>query len=90
MSRVDVVFDGDDNLYFYYPTEEGFRYFACRAGDDWQRWSGPLALTGPELTGRDASKHDRRRWLEERILSFTAKAMPQGFAVVDVEMAPPQ
>jgi len=89
-SRVDVVFDGADNLYFTYPTEEGFRYFSSPAGDGWQRWSGPLALTGPELTGRDASKHDRRRWAEEGILSFTAKAAPQGFAVVDVEIAQPR
>ena len=86
-SRVDVVFDRADNLYFYYPSEAGFRYFTAPARDRWQRWSGPLVLTGPELTGRDASKHDRRRWSEERILSFTAKAAPQGFAIVDVEMA---
>jgi len=85
-SRVDVVFDRADNLYFYYPTEDGFRYFTSPARDRWQRWSGPLPLTGPDLTGRDASKHDRRRWAEEGILSFTAKVLPQGFAVVDVEI----
>jgi hypothetical protein len=87
VSRVDVIFGPDDNLYFFYPTDDGFRYFTSRATDGWQRWSGPLRLTGPEWTGRDASKHDRRRWREKGILSFTAKVVPQGFAVVDVELA---
>jgi hypothetical protein len=87
VSRVDVIFGQDDNLYFFYPTDDGFRYFTSRATDGWQRWSGPLRLTGPEWTGRDASKHDRRRWREKGILSFTAKVVPQGFAVVDVELA---
>ena len=73
-------------MYFYYPTAEGFRYFASRSDDSWQRWAGPLTLTGSELTGLDASKHDRRRWREEGILSFTAKASPGGFAIVEAAL----
>ncbi len=90
VSRVDVVFDRQDNLYFFYPTEAGFRYFASPARDDWQQWRGPLRLTGPELTGRDASKHDRPRWSDEGVLSFTAKAGPTGFAIVDAEIIEPR
>jgi hypothetical protein len=85
--RVDVVFDGEDTLFFYYPTGGGFRYFVSGADGAWRAWSGPLPLTGPELTGRDASKHDRRRWSEEGILSFTVKVKPGGFAVLDFERA---
>ena len=86
VSRADVVFDRHDNLCFFYPTDEGFRYFASQAADAWGHWSGPRRMTGPEITGRDASKHDRRRWLEEGILSFTAKVKPSGFAVLDVQI----
>jgi hypothetical protein len=84
VSRVDVVFDREDNLYFFYPTGEGFRYFAASEDDGWQRWSGPHALTGPDVSGRDASKHDRSRWEKEGILSLTARAGPNGFAILDV------
>ena len=34
-SRVDMVFDADDNLYFYYPTVLGFRYFVARSSNKW-------------------------------------------------------
>ncbi len=86
VSRVDVVFDQNDNLLFFYPTSEGFRYHVSRAADMWRRWSGPHVLTGPGVTGRDASKHDRPRWLNEGILSFTAKLAPKGFAIVECEI----
>jgi hypothetical protein len=33
----------------------------------------------------DASKHDRRRWHANGILSITAKAGEHGFAIVDLE-----
>jgi hypothetical protein len=87
VSRVDVVFDRDDNLFFFCPTPEGFRYFTAGEGDGWSRGGGAQTLTGPEFTGRDASKHDRPRWHDEGILSFTAKAAPSGFAILDVEVA---
>ncbi len=93
-SRVDMVFDQHDNLIFFYPTYDpaavGFRYFTAGAKNHWQTWSGPLKLTGPELSGRDASKHDRVRWAKEGILSFTVKPERNGFAIldVDVESAP--
>lgn len=85
-----MVFDRHDNLIFFYPTYDpaavGFRSFSARANDQWQTWSGPLKLTGPELSGRDASKHDRVRWAKERILSFTVKPEPNGFGILDVEI----
>ncbi len=89
-SRVDMVFDKNDNLIFFYPTYDpaavGFRYFSASPADQWQSWSGPHRLTGPELGGRDASKHDRLRWAKEGILSFTAMPEPDGFAILDVDV----
>ncbi len=85
-SRVDVVFDREDNLCFFYPTDDGFRCFTSQARDAWRRWSGPRPMTGPEITGRDASKHDRRRWSQEGILSFTAKVKPTGFGILDLRL----
>ncbi len=90
-SRVDMVFDKDDNLIFFYPTYDpaavGFYYFTAQARDQWRTWSGPLKLTGPELGGRDASKHDRVRWAKDGILSFTVKPEPSGFGILDVELS---
>jgi hypothetical protein len=76
------------------------RYARSRAGfltnpppqlsvEDIERWrSYPLA--GPEIAGLDASKHDRRRWQTDGILSITAKAGERGFAIVDLKLqAPP-
>ncbi|MHC4406559.1 MAG: BNR-4 repeat-containing protein [Planctomycetota bacterium] len=89
-SRVDVVFDADDNLCFFYPTSEGFRYMVARAGDTWSRWSGPHQLTGPGLSGRDASKHDRRRWQQNGLLTFTARSGTAGFAILDAKLGGPK
>jgi hypothetical protein len=87
-SRVDVLFDAYNNLYFFYPTVAGFRYFVASAAEQWRDWKGPLPLTDPTLTGRDASKYDRRRWDRQRILSFTAKSSPGGFAILDARLEP--
>ncbi len=87
VSRVDAVFDRDGSLYFFYPTSEGFRYFTAAKETTWQNWSGPHKLTGPDLTGRDASKHDRRRWEEAGVLSLTARAGRSGFAILDASPA---
>jgi len=84
--RGDIVLDRDDNLYFFYATHKGFRCLESRAAENWRKWSG-YPLTGPALTGGDASKHDRRRWIEKGILSFTAKLKPNGFAIVDLVRA---
>jgi len=83
--RGDMVFDRDDNLYFFYPAHNGngFWCLASRANDNWTKWSH-YPLTGPDLTGRDAAKHDRRRWLDKGILSFTVKVKPSGFAILDL------
>lgn len=89
-SRVDMVFDKDDNLFFFYPTYTpaavGFRYFKANSADQWQKWTGPHKLTGSELGGRDASKHDRVRWARDGILSFTVQPEPSGFGILDVEV----
>jgi len=81
--RGNVVFDCNDNIYFYYGTADGFRCLEARASDKWRRWSG-YSLTGPNFTSRDASKHDRRRWRDKGILSFTVKVKPVGFAILDL------
>ena len=86
VSRVNVVFDGQDNLYFLYPTSDGFRYITSAARDGWNHASKPRKLTGPEITGRDASKHDRRRWLNDGVLSFTARVGTSGFGILDAEL----
>jgi hypothetical protein len=80
--RVDAVFDERGTLYFFYPTERRFRCMVSQAGDVWSRWSSH-PLTGADLTSNDASKHDRVRWRDEGVLSFTAKAEPGGFAILD-------
>ena len=89
-SRVDIVFDRGDNLVFFYPTYSptaaGFRYFVSRPANEWKTWTGPHKLTGPELGGRDASKHDRVRWAKEGVLSFTVKPAPSGFSILDVDV----
>jgi len=97
--RGDMLFGPDDTLYFYYADRQhgGFRCLEARADDRWQTWrSYPLPLsdvTGkdalPEVTGKDASKHDRYRWAEEGILSFTAQFGRQGFGTVDLLPADP-
>ncbi|MHB8900478.1 MAG: BNR-4 repeat-containing protein [Thermoguttaceae bacterium] len=78
------------DLLFFYPTYDpvpaGFRYFVASPADQWQTWSGPHRLTGPELGGCDASKHDRVRWAKEGILSFTAMPEPDGFAILDANI----
>ncbi len=76
VARGDIVLDANDTLFFFYQpksTKGGFVCLEARADDQWQRWrSYPLA--GPEVAGMDASKHDRRRWDADGILSFTAKS----------------
>lgn len=87
-ARGDIVFTADDTLYFCYQPKEfqgGFVCLEARAADQWQQWrSYPLA--GPEIAGKDASKHDRRRWSKDGILSFTAQVGQQGFAMVDLTL----
>lgn len=92
VARGDLVLDRQDNLYFYYHpkgTHEGFRCLHARAADRWQGWSS-CALTAPPLTGLDASKHDRRRWQQEGILSLTVRFEPAGFGIVDLTLGPPR
>jgi hypothetical protein len=80
--RPDIIFDQRDTIYFYWSTPEGFRCLQASAGDDWQQWTG-YSLTGPAFIGSDASKHDRVRWRERGILSFTAQPKGGGFAILD-------
>jgi hypothetical protein len=87
VARGDMVFSADDTLYLYYAdrTSGGFRCLEARAADKWHTWRCyPLAR--PEVTGKDASKHDRRRWADEGVLSFTAQFGRQGFGIVDLPL----
>lgn len=86
--RGDIVFDRNANLYFFYHprgTAEGFRCLESRAADGWKTWQS-YSLTGPEITGLDASKHDRARWREQGVLSFTARFGDNGFGIVDLQL----
>lgn len=82
VGRGDVVFDHEDNLYFFYGTDNGFQCLESLASDKWRRWSG-YQLTGSDFTSSDASKHDRSRWLKKNILSLTVKVKPDGFGILD-------
>jgi len=84
--RPDIVFDQQDTMYLYWTTPVGFRCLQASAGAAWQRWTG-YALTGPAFIGTDASKHDRVRWREKGILSFTAQPNPGGFAILDFTLS---
>ncbi|MBN2295549.1 MAG: BNR repeat-containing protein [Pirellulales bacterium] len=84
--RPDIVFDKRNSMYFYWPTSEGFRCLQASAEDSWRKWTG-YSLTSPAFIGRDASKHDRTRWREKGILSFTAKPESGGFAILDFTLA---
>jgi len=83
--RPDVVFDEQDTLYFFYPTKQGFRCMVSQVRDKWGTWSSHQ-MTGPDLTSNDATKHDRVRWRDEGMLSFTAQTQPTGFAILDFAM----
>jgi hypothetical protein len=86
VTRGDIVFTADDTLYFFHPDrqEGGFRCLAAQAADQWQQWRSSL-LPGENVSSRDASKHDRRRWAEEGILSLTAQ-FGQGFGIMDLRL----
>lgn len=83
--RPDIVFDQADTLYFHYSTPEGFRGFRACASDRWRTWDH-YTLTGPDILGKDASKHDRVLWRERGILSFTAQTPGHGFCIVDFKL----
>lgn len=86
--RGDFVFDREDNIFFFYTTDEGLRYFTARADDQWSNFSGPHKLTDDSFTAplRDATKHDRLRWQKEGILSITATPKSGGFSILDFKL----
>lgn len=91
VARGNIVFDADDTLYYCYQpklAKPGIVCVEARAADEWQQWQS-YSLAGPEVAGLDASKHDRRRWTAQSILSITAKAGEQGFAIVDLKLKRP-
>ncbi|HPM83023.1 MAG TPA: BNR repeat-containing protein [Candidatus Anammoximicrobium sp.] len=91
VARGDIVLDEKDTLFFFYQPKEAKGGFVCleaHADNQWQQWRSYL-LAGPEIAGMDASKHDRRRWDADRILSITAKAGQTGFAIVDLQLKQP-
>ena len=87
VARGDIVFGADDTLYFVHPDRKraGFRCLESRAADEWQRWRTHL-LPVENVSGRDASKHDRGLWTKEGILSFTAQFGRQGFGIIDLRL----
>jgi len=88
VARGDIVFGPDDTLWFFYAdrTRGGFRCLEAQPGDQWSTWRS-FPLTPTEVAGKDASKHDRRRWQQDGILSLTAQFGDRGFGIVD--LAPP-
>ncbi len=87
VARGDMVFDAADTLYFVYSGRKraGCRCLEAGAEDHWQQWRS-YPLPGENISGKDASKHDRRRWAGEGILSFTAQFGRQGFGIVDLRL----
>ncbi len=87
-ARGDVVFGANDTLYYYYQPKDAKGGFVCLQAspdDQWQSWRA-CPLTGPQISGLDASKHDRSRWRADHILSITARSGEQGFAIVDLKL----
>lgn len=87
VARGDMVFDADDTLYFYWAdrADGGFRCLEARANDQWQSWRSYPLLDG-DVTGWDASKHDRTRWSTLGVLSFTARFGQEGLGIVDLKL----
>ena len=88
--RPQIVSAPDDTLIIYFRTREGFFAYVARSGDNWKQWER-VRLTGPEFTGNNTSisKPDRRRFHEEKILSFTADSNPEegrGYAFLDFSL----
>lgn len=88
VARGDIVFGPDDTLFFYWVDRNDgrFRYLVAFAADQWQSWRVDWLLD-KSFSGGDASKHDRRRWQNEGVLSFTARFGDQGFGIVDLKMS---
>jgi hypothetical protein len=85
VSRGDVLFANDDTLFFYF-ADRLTRQFHCleaRAEDQWRTWRC-YPLVDANVTGKDASKHDRTRWAREGVLSFTSQQKGKGFGIVDL------
>jgi hypothetical protein len=88
LRRGDMVFGEDDTLFFFYHPRGAGCGFIClesAAADQWTKWRG-YPLTGPQIRGEDASKHDRRRWARDRVLSLTAKKGDRDFTIVDLQL----
>lgn len=85
VSRGDIVFDDRDTLYFYYIDRQDrtFRCLQSTAASRWGEWTG-YALPASEMTGRDATKHDRTRWAKHGVLSFTYQFGQSGFGIADL------
>lgn len=91
VARGNMVFDARDTLYFMYQprqSEGGFVCLEAAADDGWAKWrSYPLTASG--FGGMDASKHDRRRWTENKVLSFSGRTGSSDFAIIDLTLPQP-
>jgi len=79
------------DLYAWVGTPKGYWCLHARPADDYARWS-VRRLTGPELAGADAAKHDRRLWREKGVLSIPAWRVTRDgrkFAICDFEASRP-
>jgi len=88
VARGNIVFGPDETLFFYWAdrADRRFRCLEASAADQWRSWRTYVLLEG-NMTGQDASKHDRRRWKDDGILSFTARFGDQGFGIVDLKLS---
>lgn len=86
--RGDLLFDKDDNLFFYYPTDVGIEYYFATSSSEWTDFQGPFLLTNAAFTApqRNSTKHDRTRWRKEGVLSFTVQPQGGGFAIIDLAL----
>ncbi|MCC5905154.1 MAG: BNR repeat-containing protein [Balneolaceae bacterium] len=79
----------DNTVVVYFLSNEGFISHIAREEDQWGKWQS-LRLTGPEFTGLDVSKPDKRRLQETNILSFTADHRGnmdgRGYAFLDFDL----
>ena len=89
VARGNIVFDPGDTLYFYWADRRDgrFRSLEAHAADQWQSWRMYPLLDG-DMTGLDASKHDRRRWTGEGVLSFSACLGDRSLGIVDLKLRP--
>jgi hypothetical protein len=87
VARGDIVFGPDDTLYFFcrHRKQGGMACLEAEATGGWKQWRG-YALTPSGVASTDATKHDRRRWQQQGVLSLTARLPEAGFGIVELKL----